>query len=96
MAPSSALLADPWLGLVCHEGAGFCGGASCCGGIGCCGGVGTTEALPAAAASMISCGSPEPREGLYDVPEETLDELTSSTTTGVLTLMVLQTFQRTS
>ena len=30
---------------------------------------------------MISRGSPEPWEGLYEVPEETLDELASSTTT---------------
>jgi hypothetical protein len=44
-------------------------------------GWGTTEALPAATSSAISCGSPESREGLYDVPEETLDELASSTTT---------------
>ena len=87
MAPSSALLADPWLGLVCREGVGFCGGAGCCsgagccGGVGCCGGIGTAEVLPAATSSTISRGSPEPREGLYDVPEETLDELASSTTT---------------
>jgi hypothetical protein len=98
VAPSSALLVDPWLGLVYCERVGFCGGAGCCsgvgccggigccsgvgccGGIGCCSGVGTTEAFLAATSSAISCGPPESREGLYDVPEETLDELASSTT----------------
>ena len=30
---------------------------------------------------MISCGAPESWEGLYDVLEETLEELASSTTT---------------
>ena len=87
MAPSSALLADPRLGLVCREGAGFCGGAGCCGGVGCSGGVGysggvgITEARSIAASSVFTRGSSKFREGLYDVPEETLDELASSTTT---------------
>uniref|UniRef100_A0A2N9FXK5 Uncharacterized protein n=1 Tax=Fagus sylvatica TaxID=28930 RepID=A0A2N9FXK5_FAGSY len=111
MAPSSALLANPWLGLVCREGASFCGGAGCGGGIGCCGGVGcsggavcnggavcsggvgcsggavcnggvgNTDTPPATTPSIISRGSLEPREGRYEVPEETLDELASSTTT---------------
>ena len=40
-----------------------------------------SEALPAVTPSAIPCGSPESREGLYNVPEETLEELASSTTT---------------
>jgi hypothetical protein len=78
VAPSSALLANSWPGLVCLEGAGFCGGAGCCGGIGCsggvgcsgggcsgcCGGVGVTEALPAATPPAVPCGCLESREGL--------------------------------
>jgi hypothetical protein len=74
VAPSSALLTDPWLRSVCRDGAGCCGGASCCGRA-------STEALPAVISSMISYGAPKSREGLYDVPEETLEELASSTTT---------------
>uniref|UniRef100_A0A2N9ECD1 Uncharacterized protein n=1 Tax=Fagus sylvatica TaxID=28930 RepID=A0A2N9ECD1_FAGSY len=61
-------------GSVCRDGASCYGGASCCGGV-------STEALPAVISSMISCGAPESREGLYDIPEETLKELASSTTT---------------
>jgi hypothetical protein len=93
VAPSSAMLANPWLGLVCHEGVGFCGGICCSGGVGCnggvgcsggvscSGGVGTTDTPPAATPSIISRGSLEPREGRYEVLEETLDELASSTST---------------
>ena len=68
MAPSSALLADPWSGSVCLDGTGCCGGAS-------------TEALPAVIPSMISYDAPKSRESLYNVLEETLEELASSTTT---------------
>ena len=81
MAPSSALLNDPWLGLVCREGAGFHGGFGCSGGVGCGGGVGITDVLPIIASLVFSWGSPMSLEGLYDVPEETLEELASSTTT---------------
>uniref|UniRef100_A0A2N9GAQ2 Uncharacterized protein n=1 Tax=Fagus sylvatica TaxID=28930 RepID=A0A2N9GAQ2_FAGSY len=62
-------------------GAGCCGGVGCCGRASCCAGAGPTEALPVATSSAISYGPLESREGLYDVPEETLDELASSTTT---------------
>jgi hypothetical protein len=59
----------------------FCGGGGCNGGVGCSGGVGTAEVPSITASSSFIRGSPESLEGLYDVPEETLDELASSTTT---------------
>jgi hypothetical protein len=82
LASVVGLVVEVGLVVVMVGGIGCSGGVGCngSGGAVCSGGAGNTDIPPATTPSIISRGSPESREGRYEVPEETLDELASSTT----------------